>query len=257
MTADQRPFEYAQPRPAAPLEDCAFYHVMDVPGHGVVGGEWDLRPGVDKYLGGCALQGRRVLEIGPASGFLTFEMERRGANVVSVELEDDHPWDFVPFGDEILAPAWPERRQCIVNLKNAWWLAHAAHRSTARAWYGSAYDLPPALGHFDVAVMAAVLLHAHSPLLIVEQCAKRADTLIITDLYRPELAGRPVAQLIPDVGNRLWHTWWLFSPDLFVQFAGVLGFPHTEVTTHQQLFSGQLHDWFTVVARREPAPEAR
>jgi len=41
----------------------------------------------------------RVLEIGPASGFLTFEMEKRGADVISVEVTDEHGWDFVPYPD--------------------------------------------------------------------------------------------------------------------------------------------------------------
>ena len=52
---------------------------MEIPGHGLVTGQWDLRGGVDDYLGKVAFAGQRVLEIGPASGFLTFEMEKRGA----------------------------------------------------------------------------------------------------------------------------------------------------------------------------------
>ena len=59
---------------AAPLKvedpaDCSFYHTMEVPGHGLVTGPWDLRGGVDDYLGKVAFAGQRVLEIGPASGF--------------------------------------------------------------------------------------------------------------------------------------------------------------------------------------------
>jgi 16S rRNA A1518/A1519 N6-dimethyltransferase RsmA/KsgA/DIM1 with predicted DNA glycosylase/AP lyase activity len=34
---------------------------------------------VDDYLGHVELRGKRILEIGPASGFLTVEMEKRGA----------------------------------------------------------------------------------------------------------------------------------------------------------------------------------
>ena len=53
--------------------------------------------GVDEYLGKVSFAGQRILEIGPASGFLTFEMEKRGAEVVSVELTAKHGWDFVPY----------------------------------------------------------------------------------------------------------------------------------------------------------------
>ncbi len=72
-------------RPAVGLEDCHFYHTMEVPGYGVIEGDWDLRAGVDAYLGGVSFANQRVLEIGPASGLLTFEMEKRGAAVVCVE----------------------------------------------------------------------------------------------------------------------------------------------------------------------------
>src|SRR5438094_8067518 len=81
---------------------------MELPGHGVIEGrDWDLRGGIDEYLGKVDFAGQRVLEIGPASGFLTFEMEKRGADVVSVEVTAEHGWDFVPYPaarlEEVLA----------------------------------------------------------------------------------------------------------------------------------------------------------
>ena len=59
---------------------------MTVAGLGTITGEWDLRANVRAYLGGVALQGKRVLEIGTASGFLCFAMERMGAEVISYDL---------------------------------------------------------------------------------------------------------------------------------------------------------------------------
>ena len=79
------------------LADCDFYHSMIIPGVGEIIGLWDLRQTVDDYLGRIDFAGKRVLEIGPASGFLTIEMERRGADVVAVELREGVGWDFVPF----------------------------------------------------------------------------------------------------------------------------------------------------------------
>src|SRR5215831_7108370 len=95
---------FVQPRNGIRLEECDFYHTVEIPGHGVVHGQWDLREHLDEYLGGYAFAGKRVLEIGPASGFLTFEMERRGAEVVALEVPDDPGWDFVPFPEEVLRP---------------------------------------------------------------------------------------------------------------------------------------------------------
>ena len=60
------------PNPDGPF----WYHVQDLPGLGTVGeaGEgWDFRePGnADAYLGGVTVEGKRVLEVGPGSGFWT------------------------------------------------------------------------------------------------------------------------------------------------------------------------------------------
>jgi hypothetical protein len=95
---------FALPRDGVKLEDCDFYHTVEIPGQGVVRGQWDLPQHVDEYLGGYRFAGKRVLEIGPASGFLTFEMERRGADVVALDVPDDPGWDFVPYPDDVLEP---------------------------------------------------------------------------------------------------------------------------------------------------------
>ena len=111
------------------LADCDFYHSMLIPGVGEIIGLWDLRRTVDDYLGRIDFAGKRVLEIGPASGFLTIEMERRGADVVAVELPEGVGWDFVPFPESFLAPI----RQIagMPRLKNSFWFNHAANKSKA------------------------------------------------------------------------------------------------------------------------------
>jgi hypothetical protein len=69
---------YATPVRGLREDDCYFYHVMDVPGQDALGGQFDLRGSEDEYLGNIELAGARVLEIGPASGFLSFHMESKG-----------------------------------------------------------------------------------------------------------------------------------------------------------------------------------
>ena len=64
---------YAEPREVTSLDECYFYHSMTIPGYGLVRGPWDHREGVDAYLGNVDLQGKRVLEVGTASGFFCFE----------------------------------------------------------------------------------------------------------------------------------------------------------------------------------------
>src|SRR5436305_1800586 len=104
---------------------------MHIPGHGEVTGDWDLRAHTADYLGQVELAGKRVLEIGPASGFLTFYMESRGADVVCVDVDDVRPWDFVPQA-AIMGEALIERhRQHIRRMKNGFWFAHRKFGSRA------------------------------------------------------------------------------------------------------------------------------
>jgi len=241
---------FATPREVTSIEDCYFYHVMELPGYPPTQGDWDLRVGVDEYLGDMSLQDQRVLEIGPASGFLTFEMEKRGAEVVCVEVPDEPGWDFVPYPPVKMKGIFEPRREVMRRLKNSFWFSHAAHRSNAKVYYGNAYELPEALGSFDVALMGSVLLHCHSPLQIVEQCARKARSLVITDMYYPELEGKAVCRLAPTPHEMNWDTWWHFSTDVLVQFLGVLGFSPPKVTTHLQPHRGTRYTLFTIVATR-------
>ncbi|MBM3533951.1 MAG: class I SAM-dependent methyltransferase [Alphaproteobacteria bacterium] len=150
---------FAEPQIVHSLADCYFYHSMDIPGYGEVRGEWDLRARTLDYLGHVDFAGKRVLEIGPASGYLTFYMERQGAEVVCVDVDDSQPWDFVPQAGALDERVIEERRQHIGRMKSGFWLAHRALGSRARVHYGDPARLPKEIGRFDIAVMANVLLH--------------------------------------------------------------------------------------------------
>jgi hypothetical protein len=92
---------FAQPREAAPAE-CRWYHVMDVPGVGITDGPWDLRGKFNAYIGGVSVVDRSVLDIGTASGFLSFEAERAGAcEVVSFDIDTGARQHLLPFKDKL------------------------------------------------------------------------------------------------------------------------------------------------------------
>jgi O-methyltransferase len=241
---------FAVPQKVEDVADCYFYHTMELPGYGVMNGDWDLRRGVNEYLGKVGLAGQRVLEIGPASGFLTFEMEKRGAEVVSVEVTAKHGWDFVPYPASKLEEVLGPRRIVMERLKNSYWFSHAAHRSKAKMYYGDVYNLPSSLGEFDIAVMGSVLLHCRDPLRIVEQCGKKARSLIIIDMFHPDLEGAPISRLAPTAQNFLWHTWWDFSTQFFTQFLAVMGFLTSETSTHQQYHRNRAYTLFTIIGER-------
>lgn len=242
---------YAPRRIVTDVADCHFYHRMEIPGVGLVGGDWDLRGNVDGYLGHVDFSGRRVLEIGPASGFCTVAMEQRGAEVVSLELPDDPGWDFVPYPAERLKPVLPERREIMTRLKNSWWFVHNAYHLRARQVVAHGADLPDGLGAFDYAVLASVLLHCRDPLAILEACARHANGIIVTDLFCPELEGRPISELFATEDNFQWGTWWRFSTQYFIQFFQVMGFSvRPPVISEHRFDEDGVSQLFSIVATR-------
>jgi hypothetical protein len=248
---------YAIPINSTGVSDCYFYHTMEIPGHGVVEGEWDLRGNVDAYLGGASLSGKRVLELGTASGFLCFSMEQRGAEVVAYDLSDEYDWDIVPFAADDVGHARQARRAHIGSINKAWWLAHRAFRSNARVVYGSVYEVPDAIGPVHVSTFGSILLHLRDPFRALEQGLRNTtETAIVTERM-PDWArssnGRPDPRMrfLPDPATG--HpkgAWWAFSPDIIRRFIGVLGFEDSEVTYHEQTYRGQSAALFTVVGHR-------
>jgi SAM-dependent methyltransferase len=173
---------FAPPRLVTRTDDCEFYHTMDVPGYGTVRGQWDLRGRVDSYLGGVELRGKRVLELGTASGFLCIEMEKRGAEVVAFDLSEEYNGDLVPFARRKSPAQAATRRAFVRRLNNGWWLVHRAHRSAARVVYGTVYDVPAGIGEVDVATFGCILLHLRDPYRALASATRLVrDTVIVTD----------------------------------------------------------------------------
>ena len=241
---------YATPRVVTDLADCYFYHTTDIPGVGTVRGEWDLRPGISEYLGRVDFRGKRVLEVGTASGFVCFHVESLGANVVAVDLSQCESWDIVPYATVDTATIFAQRRALAHSMNNAFWLCHRALRSRARMVYSTAYSIPDAVGIVDITIFAAVLLHMRDPWLALERTARRTrETMIVTDLAPSD---DDDLAFVPDPNkNDTSQTWWRFSPRLMVRYLGVLGFRDAVVTHHQQQTSnGDNVPMFTVVAHR-------
>src|ERR1700738_2351795 len=141
---------YAAPRVVTDLADCHFYHSMDLPGYGTVQGEWDLREGIGAYLGNVDFKGKRVLEMGTASGFVGFHMEKAGAKVIGYDLSDAQAWDVVPFARYDSDDFLRKRRAHIKRMNNAYWLSHSALGSRNKVVYGHVYSVPREIGGVDV-----------------------------------------------------------------------------------------------------------
>jgi SAM-dependent methyltransferase len=248
-------------------DDCWFYHVMDLPGLGQVSGEWDLRGTIDSYLGPCRLKGRTVLDVGCASGYVSFEMEKRGASVASFDLRD-------PRADQVFVPYAAVRRNreqlydsaaaFHVKLKRGYWLAHRLLKSHAKVHYGNVYRLPAEVEMVDVVVLGQVLVHLNDPVSALTAAAQAArENLIIVEKVIPD--PEPKAYFLPAVEHEQHYSWWHCSLALYRNVLRIVGFEIDNVHVAKHLCLGygeprylELH---TITAKRvEPvetvAPKA-
>jgi hypothetical protein len=209
-----------------------------------------LRKTADAYLGKVDFQGKRVIEIGPASGFLSLYMEQHGAQVTAIEPPMEIFWDLVPRAGVDLAQKEKEFSRHIERIRNSFWYLHQAFQSKVELYEADAYRLPESLGSFDTAVLACVLLHTSAPArLLASVAGLGVKEIIITEISDAELGEQPVCRLLPSGANDVTDAWWSFSPAFFTQYLEVMGFRKRKVTQHRQLYraTGRLVDLFTVV----------
>jgi SAM-dependent methyltransferase len=246
---------YATPLDIPNLKSCYFYHTMDIPGHGTVEGEWDLRKGVTEYLGGVEFRNKRVLDVGKASGFLTFHMESKGAEVVGYDLSGSEAWDVVPFARYDHQRRLRQTQVHIGRLNNGFWLAHRAFGSKAKLVHGTVYTIPEAIGIVDITLVSAILCHVRDPFRALEKALRLTrETVIVTEEIRdPALVKgtQPIARFLPDPATcEPKGVWWSLPPDVIKRFIGVLGFEDVKVTFHSQPYKGTPIPCLTVVGRR-------
>ncbi len=153
---------WASPRSGIDREKCFFYHTIDLKDGTTIEGHWDLRGRYADYTGHVDLTGARVLDVGTASGFLSFSAEAAGAReVVSFDLDTAERQHLLPFhGTPYVTDhaSWVRAQTAAFDTwKNAYWFTHQKLGSRARAIYGDVYDLPDGIGTFDVVILGAIL----------------------------------------------------------------------------------------------------
>jgi SAM-dependent methyltransferase len=246
-----------RPRVVDLLEDCFFYHAMELPGFGLVRGHWDLRGRFDDYIGGVNVAGKSVLDIGTATGFLSFEAEKRGATrVLSFDMSDAKQQAFLPFKDKLYyrdPERWAEVYGAeIEQWKNAYWLCHRLLESKANVYYGNIYGLPTELGQFDIAIVGSVLEHLSDQITALASIARltRETMVIVSPLLQTEeriarfesLASNPAADF----------TWWTYSLGVYREVFAMLGFRITKISheKYYYMYGDELKERATIVAVR-------
>ncbi len=144
-----------------------WYHTMELAPGVTTPGWFDLRPIAD-LLPWPDVRGKRCLDVGPYDGFLSFELERRGASeVVAVDIGSPSEWDW-PLrlrerGARTLEQFAGER------TGHGFEIARAALGSSVERVEMSVYDLTPEeIGRFDVVVCGSLLLHLRDPVRALE-----------------------------------------------------------------------------------------
>ena len=250
---------YEQPREVERLSDCHFYHTMDLPGVGTVDGQWDLRGRLDEYIGGVQVTGRRVLDLGTASGFLSFEMEKRGAEVVSFDADSVDRFARLPFQSSLYTTnrmEWRRQTGLLHNaVQNSYWLAHRLYGSRNKAFYGDVYDPPDELGMFDIVVVGQILVHLRDPITALTSVARRcADTLVIVEGMVD--SNDPVMWLCADPETGPDWSWWHLSIGLYRTVLTMMRFEIVKITENRFPCNHGTADGLvllkTLEARRKP-----
>jgi tRNA (mo5U34)-methyltransferase len=146
-----------------------WYHTIELAPGVVTPGRADWRHAAPKLLPED-LAGRRALDVGTFDGFWAFELERRGAEVVAIDVET------------IDAAEWPAltrprleatAREWDIELGRGFAVASEALGSAVRREICPVYELDPDRigGPVDVAFVGAILLHLRDPVRALERVA--------------------------------------------------------------------------------------
>jgi tRNA (mo5U34)-methyltransferase len=141
------------------LNELGWWHSFEMPDGSLVEGVCSLE-GLKRRLAQFPipydLSGKRVLDIGAWDGFFSFEMEKRGAEVVAIDCWDN------------------ERFRLMRSMLNS--------RVDYRIY--DMYELTPVtVGKFDIVIFFGVLYHLKHPLLALERVCALTTDLACVDTF--------------------------------------------------------------------------
>src|SRR3989442_659955 len=190
------------------LRNYNWYHTIDLGNGLVTPGTYDYRTALPRFQFPEDMGGMNVLDVGSATGFFAFEFERRGANVISVELPSIEDWD-MPHGkdrqltlENLMAfhqVSTIEEVQYF-HLDGPFEFCLKALNSKIRRCHSTIYDLSAkklGVDTFDLIFVGDVLLHIFSPLKALAALAPLCrGTLIVSSDLANEGYGQPIMQYI-------------------------------------------------------------
>jgi tRNA (mo5U34)-methyltransferase len=216
--------------------EMSWYHTLELPGF-ETRGIFDLRPYVERYGLPERMDGMRALEIGTWDGFWAFEMERRGAEVVALDLDEEAALD------------WPARRRPTqfpdVKRGEGFHVAKELLDSKVQRVVQSIYHATPEeLGTFDVVFCGSVLIHLRDQLLALERMAALCNNLLISaEEYEPRLNLLPWPVSRSYVRRDAAVVYWMPNIRCWKELIWAAGFDRVE---QQSRFSMKSNDGYAV-----------
>ncbi|MBN9118331.1 MAG: hypothetical protein J0I06_04075 [Planctomycetes bacterium] len=206
------------------LDDHYWYHSVDLGDGLITPGDYDYRAQVHSFGFPADLGGKRVLDVGSATGFFAFEFERRGAEVVSVELPSLDRWDMLAAEREDIVREIAAAHNAPSpvagydrHLDGPFLFCHARLRSKVKRCYSSVYDLTLAkLGgeKFDLVYAGDLLMHLFSPLKALDVLSGLCRGALMTTIELP-FSGGPTDQPLMSFRGLLngteGRTWWMLN----------------------------------------------
>ena len=206
------------------IPDVDWYHTLEL-GPGVVTeGLFDHRPFVGRYGLPEDLSGCRALDCGTQDGFWAFELERRGATVTALDLDDPAQLDWPPR----LREEGIRREQGGFALAEGrpFALAREALGSSVERVVSSIYDATPErLGTFDLVFCGSLLIHLRDPMLALERMAALCTgRLVLAEEYSRRFEWLPGAGVAEFRGESPWMTWWIPTSSAWLSMVRCAGF---------------------------------
>lgn len=193
------------------VDEISWYHSLELPGGIRTKGWVDCGPILDRVLLPRDLAGARVLDVGTWDGYWAFELERRGAEVTTVDIDDPKHWDWPP---RLSTKAHRATKESVIestDLGRGFRLAHDLLESKVKQERLSIYDLSnDRLGTYDLVVVGSILLHLQDPVRALDAVRQvSAGQVVINEAIElmPTLLSpsTPRARLEGDDAVRWWQ----------------------------------------------------
>jgi SAM-dependent methyltransferase len=231
-----------------------WYHSIELAPGVVSPGQVDHRGLAAKVLPDD-LEGLRALDIGTFDGFWAFEMEKRGAEVVAIDVDTIDAAEWPPLNRERLRRASDSFE---IELGRGFRLAKEILGSRVERVVCSVYDLTPEAigGPVDFVFEGAVLLHLRDPVRALERAraSLRPDgRMVIWELISLldtlRAPRRPLARFSPLISD---FTWWLPNYAALVSMPLAAGFSEVRRTGVQRTKGGNrgMRNWYCTLEAR-------